>query len=39
VLHTAVYGVLVVGGVCTATLAGFELVLKRMDTSKLSDLR
>src|SRR3954447_11363614 len=25
-LHTAVYGVLVVGGVCLASLAGFELV-------------
>src|SRR5215218_10527484 len=25
-LHTAVYGVLVVGGVCLAALAGFELV-------------
>jgi hypothetical protein len=26
VLHTAVYGVLVVGGVCLVALAGFELV-------------
>jgi hypothetical protein len=26
VLHTVVYGVLVVGGVCLLALAGFELV-------------
>jgi hypothetical protein len=26
VLHTAVYGVLVVGGVCLLSLVGFELV-------------
>ena len=28
-LHTVVYGVLVVGGVCLLALAGFELVMTK----------
>jgi hypothetical protein len=33
VLHTVVYGVLVIGGVCLLALAGFELVHRLVPTA------